>query len=181
MNEISSRSSRKTFYHLSIWRREWLEWPESRNEWEKLRRWTEIHKRNLLLIINFFVRLQSCNSSTFHIIPPIHKLRSFNHSNNHKNNEGPRGWQRVDSDVYVCLTDYLFLFSRAINMQLCAAAESNNIKHSFHFDTDTDAPRTEQKCINFLSFFHSFCLIIPVGSIIYETLVGWVKTIMDIK
>jgi len=64
-----------------------------------------IHKHNLSLSSTF---LRPNFSSAIYpqfalFLPSIHKLRSFNHSNNHKNSSDRMGWGWL-ADVYVCPT-----------------------------------------------------------------------------
>lgn len=134
-----------SFYHTiySLQKKKWpVDWQKSsetvfavKNEGGK-----RIHKNNLLLSSTFL----SSNSNIFiceiyspHIIPPIiHKLRSFNHSNNHKTNEtagngivkswngemtGELNWlvKRGRIDIYVCLTEYFYSPQCNKHLALC--------------------------------------------------------------
>lgn len=117
--------------------------------WNRLhveKKWNQIHKNNLLLsstflflISTFSLAIYFSYLSTARIIPPIiHKLRSFNHSNNHKSNGmGLKQQRRGGRLIFMCVWPNTF-FSFAINIWLRVLDYSSSRSNKLPFRSDAD-------------------------------------------
>lgn len=111
------------------------------------------------------------------IIPPIiHKLRSFNHSNNHKNNETTRegGWDgmRWGRLIFMCVWPNTFSLSLCGKHSALIFWDINSTSNANISSTLTQARKEEGLNIN-ESLFAIFLHLFTVRSIIHEWWRRW--------